>query len=130
MIPRSEIERKQTFLKARLNKRYIKWAFTPPGVSLLEAALCRGGRGLAPVIRSAYEKGACLDAWSEHFNLKIWEDAFTKHGLELDECAMRSYGCSSPLPWVHIDLAVPKTTPQLANALELFLTGKNEKVKA
>ena len=46
--------------------------------SLLEGILARGNDLLGDVILAAYQKGARLDSWREHFNFSIWEDSFNQ----------------------------------------------------
>ncbi|MCX8124033.1 MAG: TIGR03960 family B12-binding radical SAM protein [Spirochaetes bacterium] len=43
--------------------------------SLIEGVLARGDSMLSDAIVAAYNQGARLDLWGEHFNFKIWDNA-------------------------------------------------------
>jgi hypothetical protein len=75
---------------------------------LLEAALARGGRSLAPVIARAAELGCKLDGWDEHFRFAAWQQAFADNNLSMEEEAARAYASDAPLPWDHLDSGVSK----------------------
>ncbi len=72
---------------------------------MLEGVLARGDRRIADVIQSAYEGGAHFDSWNDHYNVKAWGDAFTKHGIErapfLDTLPL-----SARLFWDHLDIGL------------------------
>jgi len=84
----------------------VKIEFHDIDRSLLEGALSRGGRELAPVIMDAWKGGARLDAWTEHFNFSAWEDAFSSSGMDIETSACRRFSPGDPLPWGHIDSGV------------------------
>ena len=77
-----EIQAKVNALRGALHGKGLAMSWHDPTSSILEAALGRGDRRLGPVIRRAYEKGARLDAWDEHFDYSIWLTAFAEEGLE------------------------------------------------
>lgn len=70
--------------------------------SILEGVLSRGDRRLAPVIERAYDLGAKFDAWDEHFDHRIWQQAFDETGIDPDWYAHRERDFSEVLPWDHI----------------------------
>jgi hypothetical protein len=70
--------------------------------SLLEAALCRGGRRLADVIEAAWRGGARMDSWDEHFDYARWTAAFQQAGVDLQQLIHRELPADRPLPWSHI----------------------------
>ena len=74
--------------------------------SRLEAAFARGDRRLSEVLISAYENGARLDSWDEHFNKPAWEAAFEANGLTVEQFANRRIGIGAPLAWEHMDAVV------------------------
>ena len=51
------------------------------------------------MIEYAWRNGAKFDLWSETFNPAIWEDAFKKHGMNLEAAAQRQFSTDEILPW-------------------------------
>ncbi len=90
-IPREEMVVRLDFLKERLRHPGIRFKWHGPDLSVLEAALARGDRRLAAVLASAWRKGARFDAWEEHFQRHLWDEAFAEHGLSADAEAQRAY---------------------------------------
>jgi hypothetical protein len=82
----------------------VKLKFHDPDQSYLEGILSRGDRRLAPVLEHAWRAGARFDAWSEHFGLQRWLDAFTATGLDPDAFALRERERDEALPWDHLDI--------------------------
>jgi radical SAM family uncharacterized protein/radical SAM-linked protein len=75
--------------------------------SKLEGLLARGGSETAALIEKAWQKGAKLDQWSEHFVWSRWEESLQELGLDLnDQC--RSRDVLETLPWDSIDYGVSK----------------------
>jgi radical SAM superfamily enzyme YgiQ (UPF0313 family) len=70
--------------------------------SILEGVFARGDRRLAPVIESAYQKGARMDGWDEWFCHDHWLDAFGETGIDPAFYAHRERSTSEILPWAHI----------------------------
>ncbi len=97
-----ETARKEGILREKLRMKGVKCSLRDPNVSFLEGVMARGDRRLAGVVRRAYEKGARLEAWTEHFDFRLWDDAFAEAGIDPAEyLAARDAG--KPLPWDHID---------------------------
>ena len=90
-------------LKRQLKGASIQLKFHRVEQSLLEAALARGDRRLSGVIETAYRNGAFFDNWHEHFDHRIYEQAFGERGLEQAFYAHRSRGQNEILPWDHLD---------------------------
>lgn len=108
-IPREEMVVRLDFLKERLRHPGIRFKWHGPDLSVLEAALARGDRRLAAVLASAWRKGARFDAWEEHFQRHLWDEAFAEHGLSADAEAQRAYDKDDPLPWDHLSAGVRKS---------------------
>jgi radical SAM family uncharacterized protein/radical SAM-linked protein len=81
----------------------LKWH--DPRQSFLEGVMSRGDRQLAKVIEAAWRRGARLDAWSEHFDLRIWEGAAAAVCIDLGRY-LRQRDFSEVLPWHHLDTGV------------------------
>ncbi|WP_028582890.1 TIGR03960 family B12-binding radical SAM protein [Desulfogranum mediterraneum] len=73
--------------------------------SYLEGVFSRGDRRLAPLLIRAWEMGARLDGWSEHFNLERWQEAALECGLDLDDY-LRARALDEILPWDHLKSGV------------------------
>lgn len=80
MVSKEEAEQKRYFLldkvKSQLNAKSIKYNCHDAEVSELEGVFARGDRRLCDVILQAYQNGCIYDAWTEHFQYGIWEQAF------------------------------------------------------
>ncbi len=116
------IEEKLTLLRDGLRGTKIKMTWNDPQASLLEACLSRGDRRLSDVIYHAWQNGARFDAWSEHFNIDHWKNAFESAGLDPDFYSFRARGLDEVLPWDHIHSGVRKSF--LMEDYQLSLEGK------
>jgi radical SAM family uncharacterized protein len=88
--------------KRKINAKYLHFKFHEIQQSILESAIGRGDRRLADVIEDAWRNGAKFDLWSETFNPAIWEEAFAKHGMNLNTIAQRQFATEEILPWEHL----------------------------
>jgi radical SAM family uncharacterized protein len=105
----SEVLRRQALLRSALKGiRGVEFSCHFSETSRLEAAFARGDRRLAEVLISAYENGARLDSWDEHFKKEAWEKAFADNGLTVEQFANRRIEVSAPLPWEHMDAVVSR----------------------
>jgi radical SAM family uncharacterized protein len=104
-----EIQAKVNALRGAMHGKGLAMSWHDPTSSILEAALGRGDRRLGPVIRRAYEKGARLDAWDEHFDYSIWLMAFAEEGLDPAWYAQRDIPTDEQLPWSHLGSGVSPT---------------------
>jgi radical SAM family uncharacterized protein/radical SAM-linked protein len=104
-----ELRRRLNLLKERLRIRkvQVKWGRTDQ--ALLEAVLARGDRRMSAVIRRAWERGASMDGWAEHFRMEIWQEAFQGAGLDPAWYAERTRNLEEVLPWDHIPSGVKKS---------------------
>jgi radical SAM family uncharacterized protein len=96
-----EIEAKVAALRKALHGKGLTMTWHDPQSSILEAALGRGDRRLGAVIRRAWQMGARLDAWDEHFKYGIWLSAFEAEGLDPAWYAQRDIPVGERLPWDH-----------------------------
>ncbi|MCD6359665.1 MAG: B12-binding domain-containing radical SAM protein, partial [Armatimonadetes bacterium] len=100
------LEETRELLRRSIDNHRVHWSFSDMRQSALEAALARGDRRLGPVILSAWRAGALYDSWSECFRPDIWLDAFSRHGLDLEEEATREIPLDADLPWDIVDAGV------------------------
>jgi len=98
---------KQRFIKKNLRTRGIELRWHQAEASFLEGVFSRGDRRLSKVIEKAWELGARLDAWSEHFKFDLWQKAFADCGIDPNEY-LRERKKDEPLPWDHIQTGVSK----------------------
>jgi radical SAM family uncharacterized protein/radical SAM-linked protein len=81
----------------------LKWH--DPRMSYLEGVFSRGDRRLLPLIVAAWQGGARLDGWSDHFDLAIWQQAAERLGIDLDGY-LRQRGQDEILPWQHLQSGI------------------------
>lgn len=97
---------KYDILKQGLRRERVRFSWSDPKISQIEAALSRGDRRLAKVIYHAWQLGCKFDAWSEHFNYQRWLDSFKQYELNPSFYANRERNLDEILPWDHIDVGV------------------------
>jgi len=100
---------KQRFLKSRLKKMgSVELKDHPVDHSVLEAVFSRGDRRLTRVLENAWEAGARLDSWRDHFRFSVWEEAFRKEGLDY-RTYLGTLERQSVLPWDHLQTGMKKS---------------------
>jgi radical SAM superfamily enzyme YgiQ (UPF0313 family) len=102
------IQIKLDLLKKRLRGRGLRLRWNDPNESIFEGALSRGDRRMARVIERAWREGAKFDAWSEHLDLKRWQEVYDAEGLSMAFYTHRKRPVAEVFPWEHIDTAVTK----------------------
>ena len=105
-VPLDEILRRQQVLRDAVPRKGVDLSWHDADVSLLEAAMARGGREVASAIEAAWRSGARFDAWTERFDLTLWREAFASAGLDASSIAEREFGEEDVLPWAHISCGV------------------------
>jgi len=88
-------------------------------LSMLEGVICRGDRRVGKVIRTAWENGARMDAWKEHFNYDVWTSAFEQTGIDPAFYIHRQIAADETLPWSHIQCK--HTTARLREQYEQMM---------
>jgi len=101
-------------LKSSFKGTNIFIKFHSPRMAEIEGLLSRGDKKIGSVIYLAYQKGARLDAWHEHFNYAIWHEALNELNINIDDYLKFNI---DPLPWKHID----------TNVTDSFLSREKEK---
>jgi radical SAM family uncharacterized protein len=84
----------------------IKWH--DPAASLAEGLASRGDRRIGRVIERVWRDGGTFQEWSEHFDLRRWEQAMEAEGLSLDWYVFRHRPVDEVLPWDHISAGLHK----------------------
>jgi radical SAM-linked protein len=92
-------------LKDNLKLKGVNLKYHNPDLSFLEGVFSRGDRRLAELIVTAWQAGARLDGWTEHFSLRIWQEAAQKCSLDLEDY-LRRRSMDETLPWQHLDSGV------------------------
>ncbi|MDR3628786.1 MAG: TIGR03960 family B12-binding radical SAM protein [Desulfocapsaceae bacterium] len=99
----------------------LKWH--DPNTSFLEGVFSRGDRRLSVLLETAWQNGARLDAWSDHFQFGVWQRAAELCGIGL-EPYLRAREREEILPWQHLHCgATPEfLQTELENAHQLVYT--------
>ncbi len=106
-IPLDESRRRIELIREGLKGSGVRVKWNQPELSWLEGIMARGDRRLSQVIVEAWKLGARFDAWSEHFNMVVWKEAFFRSGIE-PEFYHRERDVNEVLPWDHIRSGVSK----------------------
>ncbi len=126
-LPPDESARRLFGLKRELTRRKLGFKWGDPGMSVLEGVLSRGDRRLSRVIAVAFRKGARFDGWTEQFNLKLWQEAFSECGIDMRFYTERRRGFDEVLPWDHLSSGVTKEF--LLREYEQAVNGKGVETK-
>ena len=110
-------------LKQRLPGKGFKLKWHEPEQSFLEGVFSRGDRRLSHLIEAAWQDGARLDGWNEHFSLARWLQAAERLGLDLPSY-LREREMSEVLPWDHLRCGVERSflEQEYARSLERAYT--------
>jgi radical SAM superfamily enzyme YgiQ (UPF0313 family) len=100
------INAKLEILKRGLRKKGVKFSWSDPEASFLEAVLSRGDRRVGRAIYNAWKLGCKFDSWGEHFHPGKWRQAFEEAGVEPGFYSQRKRSLGEVLPWSHIDTGV------------------------
>jgi radical SAM family uncharacterized protein len=105
MIHPAEMARRAELLRAQC-PRAVTLRWHDPLTSYWEAVLARGGGETGKALEAAWRAGARLDAWSEHFKPRLWQEAFASQGIDPSDYALRARSADEALPWAHIRAGV------------------------
>jgi radical SAM-linked protein len=95
------------FIRSAFNSKHIQVKWNDTRQSFLEGILSRGDRSLGRVIFNAFQKGAFLDAWGEHFSWELWQKALEEEGVE-PQTVLQAQGREHLFPWDFIRTGVDK----------------------
>ena len=107
-ISLQEAQRRIGIIREELKGTRARVKWNQPEMSWLEGIFSRGDRRLSSLLVRAWSKGARFDAWAEHFNLAIWEEAFRDENLDPGFYLFRKRAFEEKLPWDHISAGVEK----------------------
>ena len=94
-------------LRSLLPQRGFNLKWHAPEQSFLEGVFSRGDRRLSNLILVAWQNGARLDSWSEHFDLDRWLGAAEQCDLDLN-FYLRRRKLDEILPWQHLESGVDR----------------------
>ncbi|MFB0510044.1 MAG: TIGR03936 family radical SAM-associated protein, partial [bacterium] len=94
-------------VRHRLRRKNIRPKWDNPEASMIQAVLARGDERLNEVILNVFKQGGLFQEWTEFFDLKSWQDAAEKSGLNLEDY-LQPKDLDQPLPWDFIDVGVSK----------------------
>jgi radical SAM family uncharacterized protein/radical SAM-linked protein len=94
-------------LQNGLPRKGCNFRYHSPAISFLEGVFSRGDRRLAKLIERAWQAGARLDGWDEHFNLSRWQQAAEICQLELNDF-LQAREKEDILPWEHLQTGVDR----------------------
>jgi radical SAM family uncharacterized protein len=105
----AEMRRKIQLLRDATHKaRGVQLKWHDPAASLIEGLASRGDRRVGRVIERVWRDGGTFQEWSEHFDLRRWEEAMAAEGLSLDWYVLRHREETEVLPWDHISAGLHK----------------------
>ena len=119
-ISPAESRSKINWVRRQLKKPGIQFKWQDPQVSYLEGIWARGDRRLSRLLIAAYNKGCRLDGWSDSFNYRWWQEAWSEEGIDPEFFTVRKREVAEPLPWDLVDSRVTKSflVQEWTNALE------------
>ena len=99
----SELRRKVGLLRdATRRERGVALRWHDPEATLVEGLASRGDRRVGAVIEDVWRRGGTFQEWSEHFELRPWEEAMAARGLSFDWYVHRHRERDEVLPWSHV----------------------------
>jgi len=107
MDTREELWAKQKYIRNYNRSSHIQLKFHDVDTSYVEAVFSRGDRRLADLLLTAREAGLRMDAWSETFDVRRWEEVFRAARVDPDWYALRRRPTNEILPWDMIGLKIP-----------------------
>ena len=102
-----ETQEKLDFIASDIRGKDVKLSWRKPEIAAVEGLIARGDRRVARVIKRAWELGAKLEGWSEHFDFSRYEIAVSDAGLSFEQFT-GGYDIDRALPWDHIEKGVTK----------------------
>jgi radical SAM family uncharacterized protein len=89
-------------LRLRSKRTGIAVKYHDMETSLLEALLCRGDRRVGRMIERAWQLGARLDSWTDHFRGDCWETAIAETQTNVNQIVHETIPSEVELPWEYV----------------------------
>lgn len=105
-ITLEEIREKQDYLRRELRRAKLGFRYHASQSSVMEGIYSRGDRRSADSLERAYELGARMDGWQEHFDQDAWDSAFEQCGLDPAFYNQRRRDATEVFPWDHVDIGM------------------------
>lgn len=86
--------------------RNVKLSFHSPFTSMLEGIIARGDERVGELILRAWESGARLDAWDEHFDREFWRGILEGAGFDPVAEFLAARPQDAALPWSDVRIMV------------------------
>ena len=112
--------------KHRMKHLPIKFRFHEIESSVLEGVIARADRRIAPVLLTAYQNGACFDAWSDQLDYDIYLRAFAEHNIDPSWYANRLRNKEEALPWRHFGKSYQKQLVRMEGRLMEKIEADNQ----
>lgn len=90
------------YLRSQVKIRSVKVKSHDIERSMLEGILTRGDRRVAVGLEEVWRRGGRLDAWTEHFQPRLWWSTFDDIGIDVPFYSQRERSIDEVLPWDHI----------------------------
>lgn len=86
----------------------IKVSYHSPFVSLLEGIISRGDERVGDLVLEAFNRGARLEAWDEHFDRELWRSVIDGAGWDVKAEYLSARDDKAPLVWDDVSIGVGK----------------------
>ena len=86
--------------------RNVKLSFHSPFTSMLEGVIARGDERVGEIILRAWEAGARLDAWDEHFDREFWRGILAGCGFDPVREFLSARAHDEALPWSDVRIMI------------------------
>lgn len=99
---------KHNYLHDKLKIKGVTFNYHDDITSTYEAVFARGDRRVGSLLLEAFKAGCKFDAWSEHFSIEKWQQAFANSGIDYDFYTTRQRNIEEFLPWDIIDAGISR----------------------
>ena len=103
-----ESKRRIQLIQQGLRGTQVRVKRNQPELSWLEGVFSRGDRRLGKALLEAWKLGARFDAWGDRFQIGVWQEAFSRTGIDPRFYLYRERSIDEVLPWDHIRSGVSK----------------------
>ncbi|MDR1279054.1 MAG: TIGR03936 family radical SAM-associated protein [Treponema sp.] len=104
-ITMTEARGKLEYIRSRLKPLGHKVSIPDPLLSAIEGILSRGDERTGELIKTAFDRGCRLDAWTEYCRKDLWEELLVSY-KDLTEEILGEKSTEKPLPWNYIKSGV------------------------